>query len=55
MIELEPHLGMFRAASRAAFDRSLRTLRDLDIEYVLVGHGDPVAGDGRRPIALALG
>jgi glyoxylase-like metal-dependent hydrolase (beta-lactamase superfamily II) len=39
---------------RAAFDRSLRTLLDLDVEYVLVGHGDPVLRDGGQHIAQAI-
>jgi hypothetical protein len=37
-----------------AFHRSMRRLLDLPIERVLVAHGEPVLGDGRRRIAEAL-
>jgi hypothetical protein len=40
---------------RAALDRSLRAIADLPVELVLVSHGEPVLGDGRRAIELALG
>jgi glyoxylase-like metal-dependent hydrolase (beta-lactamase superfamily II) len=38
-----------------AFHRSMRKLVDLEIERVLVAHGEPVLSDGRRRIAEALG
>jgi glyoxylase-like metal-dependent hydrolase (beta-lactamase superfamily II) len=38
-----------------AFYDSLRRLLDLPIEHVLVAHGEPVLGDGRKRIAEALG
>ena len=41
-------------ADRDAFDESLRTLMELPIDHVLVSHGEPVLGDGRRKIAKAL-
>ena len=39
---------------RAALDRSLRAIAELQVELVLVSHGDPVLQDGRRAIDLAL-
>jgi glyoxylase-like metal-dependent hydrolase (beta-lactamase superfamily II) len=41
-------------ADRAALDRSLRAIAELPVETVLVSHGEPVLGDGRRAIGLAL-
>jgi hypothetical protein len=38
----------------AAFEQSLRSLLDLPIEHVLVSHGDPVLGGGRRKIEDAV-
>ena len=39
---------------RAALERSLRAIARLPTELVLVSHGEPVLGDGRRAIELAL-
>ncbi len=39
---------------RAEFERSLHTLLDWPIDHVLVGHGQPVIGDGARRIKEAL-
>jgi glyoxylase-like metal-dependent hydrolase (beta-lactamase superfamily II) len=39
---------------RAAFESSLETLRQWSIDHVLVGHGEPVIGNGRRCIEDAL-
>jgi hypothetical protein len=39
----------------AALAETLRPLLDLEIERVLVSHGDPVLSDGRAALARALG
>lgn len=39
---------------RVAFEASLQTLLDWPIDHVLVAHGPPVIGDGRRRIEDAL-
>jgi glyoxylase-like metal-dependent hydrolase (beta-lactamase superfamily II) len=39
---------------RDAFEASLRTLLGRPIDHVLVSHGDPVIGEGRRRIREAL-
>ncbi len=39
---------------RAEFERSLQTLLNWPIDHVLVGHGEPVIGDGGRRIEEAL-
>jgi glyoxylase-like metal-dependent hydrolase (beta-lactamase superfamily II) len=38
---------------RAALDRSLQAIAELPVEHVLVSHGEPVLGGGRRAIELA--
>jgi hypothetical protein len=38
-----------------ALAKALRPLLDLEIERVLVSHGEPVLGDGRTALARALG
>ena len=37
-----------------SFRRSMRTLLELEIERVLVAHGEPVLEDGRRHVEAAL-
>jgi hypothetical protein len=41
--------------NRDALDRSLHAIAELQVELVLVSHGEPVLEDGRRAIRLALG
>jgi hydroxyacylglutathione hydrolase len=42
------------SGSYEAMVESLRKLDELDVEYLLPGHGSPVFGDGNRHIEMAL-